>query len=95
MISAVISFILRVVLTLAGIVFVLSLMAVALLTMVFFIAFSLIRGRKPKIDVSGFARARGSFNARGFNPGARTKKPVGEVVDIEAREVPETAPRIE
>ncbi|MDN3920147.1 hypothetical protein [Roseateles violae] len=87
MIASLVSFVTRLVLAAATVVLVLGLMAVALFTMLVLIAWSLIRGRRPKIDVSGFARARGRF-APG-RPGAR---PVGEVVDVEAREVPEATP---
>jgi len=92
MISAVISFALRLVLTVAGFFLVLALMAVALLTLIGVVIWSLVRGRRPTIDVSGFARARGKFN-----PG-RPRQAMGEVVDIEAREVPEmprAAPRLD
>ena len=88
MISALFGFVVRVVLTLATIVLVLGLMAVALVTMLFVIIFSLLSGKKPKIDVSGFKRA------RQFRAGAprASKKPAGEVIDVEAREVPEQPP---
>ena len=85
MISALFGFVVRVVLTLATIVFVLGLMAVALVTMLFVIVFSLLSGKKPKIDVSGFKRA------KQFRAGA-PRKPAGEVIDVEAREVPEHPP---
>jgi hypothetical protein len=94
MISAVVSFVLRVVLTVAGLLFVLALMGVALVTLTGVVVWSLIRGRRPKIDVSGFAKARNGFGGGGFNAG-RVRKPMGEVVDVEAREVPATTPRIE
>ena len=94
MISAVVSFVLRVLLTVAGLFFVLALMGVALVTLIGVLLWSLIRGRRPKIDVSGFARARNGFSAGGFNAG-RARQPMGEVVDVEAREVPATTPRIE
>ncbi len=88
MISSVVSFAIRLLLTLATVVLGLSLLAVAFVTMLVVIVWSLIRGRKPRIDVSGFARARGKFRAAGG-------KPVGEVVDVEVREVPDSAPRLD
>jgi hypothetical protein len=87
-ISSVISFAVRLVLTVAAAVLVLGLMAVALVTMLGLIGWSLIRGRRPAIDVSGFARARGRFR-----PAAG--RAAGEVVDVEVREVPDPAPRFE
>jgi len=86
LISSIFSFVIRIVLTLATVVLVLGLMAVALVTMLFVIIFSLLSGKKPKIDVSGFKRAR-QFRA-GARPGA-PRKPAGEVIDVDAREVPE------
>ena len=88
MISALFGFVVRVVLTIATVVLVLGLMAVALVTMLFVIVFSLLSGKKPKIDVSGFKRA------RQFRAGAprAPQKPPGEVIDVEAREVPEQPP---
>lgn len=87
MISAVVSFVVRLLLTVATVVLVLCLMAVALLTMLGLVIWSLLRGRKPTIDVSGFARAR---QFRAGRPGAgRAAAPVGEVVDVEVREVRE------
>ena len=81
MISALFGFVVRVVLTIATVVLVLGLMAVALVTMLCVIIFSLLSGKKPKIDVSGFKRA------RQFRAGA-PRKPAGEVIDVEVREVP-------
>lgn len=93
MISAVVSFVVRVVLVIATVIIVLSLMAVALVTMVVVILWSLLTGRKPKIDVSGFARARQFRAGRAGRPGAA--KPMGEVVDVEVREVPDSQRRVE
>jgi len=90
MISALFGFVVRVVLTIATVVLVLGLMAVALVTMLFVIIFSLLSGKKPKIDVSGFKRAR---QFRAGRPA--TQKPVGEVIDVEAREVPAEVKRTE
>jgi hypothetical protein len=82
-------------LAVATLVLVLSLMALALLTMLGLVIWSLIRGRRPTIDLSRFARA------RGFRPGASSsaRAPAGgEVVDVEVREVRDVrnpAPRLE
>jgi uncharacterized protein (DUF58 family) len=89
MISALFGLVVRVVLTIATIVLVLGLMAVALVTMLFVIIVSLLSGKKPKIDVSGFKRA------QQFRAGAprAAQKSAGEVIDVEVREVPEQPPR--
>ena len=84
MISALLGFVVRVGLTIVTVVLVLGLMAVALVTMLFLIIFSLLSGKRPKIDVSAFNRAR-QFRAGVQNP-------AGEVIDVEAREVPEPPP---
>jgi len=87
--SALLSLIFRLVLAVASVVLVLGLMAVALLTVVGLLVWSLLRGRKPVIDMGRFQRAR---QARpGFGP-RRHAAPVGEVVDAEVREVPEVGP---
>ena len=88
MISAWFGFVVRLLLTLATIVLVLGLMAVALVTMLFVIMVSLLTGKKPRIDVSGFKRA------RNFRAGA-PRQPVGEVIDVEAREVPADVKRVD
>ena len=92
MISALLSFVLRVVLTIATVVLVLGLMAVALLTMLFVIIFSLLSGKKPKIDVSGFKRAR---DFRAGVPRRPVQESAGEVIDVEAREVPSENKRVD
>ncbi|MET0517847.1 MAG: hypothetical protein ABW005_03320 [Burkholderiaceae bacterium] len=93
MLSALISAALRLILTAATVLLVLALMAVALVSLLGLLLWSLIRGRRPTIDLSGFARAR---QFRAGRPGAAAAAPPrGEVVDVEAREVPEQAPRIE
>ncbi|MCX2863210.1 hypothetical protein OOZ63_15365 [Paucibacter sp. PLA-PC-4] len=89
MLSAVVTFAVRLLLAVATIVLVLGLMAVALVTMLGLMLWSLVRGRKPVIDVSGFARARQQFRR-----GAAARAP-GEVVDVEVREVKNPAPRLE
>ena len=89
MISALLGFVVRVGLTIVTVVLVLGLMAVALVTMLFLIIFSLLSGKRPKIDVSAFNRAR---QFRAGVPRRPAQKPAGEVIDVEAREVPEPPP---
>lgn len=85
--SALINFVLRVVFTLATVVLVLGLMGVAIVTMLGLVIWSLLRGRKPVLDTSGFARA------RNFRAGPRqAAKPMGEVIDVEVREVSDKLP---
>ncbi|MEJ6000396.1 hypothetical protein [Paucibacter soli] len=81
------SLVARLVFTVFTVLLVLGLMAVALVTVLGLVLWSLLRGRRPVVDLSGLARA------RQFRPGAR--KAAGEVVDVEAREVPSAAPRLE
>lgn len=59
----------------------LALMALALVTVAALFAWSLLRGRKPVVDLSGLKRARRQMGG-------------GEVVDVEAREVPTASPRL-
>lgn len=90
MISAVLSLVARLVFTVFTVLLVLGLMAVALVTVLGLVLWSLLRGRKPVVDLSGFARA------RQFRPGGAARaRPAGEVVDVEAREVPAVTPRLE
>jgi hypothetical protein len=86
--SALITFITRVIFTLATVVLVLCLMGVAVVTMIGLLIWSLLRGRKPVLDTSGFARAR-NFRA---GPRGAAGKPVGEVIDVEVREVADKLP---
>ncbi|WP_428507288.1 hypothetical protein [Roseateles sp.] len=91
MFSALISLIFRLVLAVATVVLVLSLMAVAVLTVIGLLIWSLLRGRKPVIDMGRFHRAR---QARPGFAARRTSQPMGEVVDVEAREVSPGSPRL-
>ncbi len=90
MFSALISLVLRLVLAVATAILVLGLMALALATLLGLSLWSLIRGRKPVVDLSGFARARAFRAGQGFGgpagPGGRRVDPA-DVVDVEAREV--------
>lgn len=89
MFSALIRFVARVVFALATVVLVLCLMGVAIVTMIGLLIWSLLRGRRPVIDTSGFARAR-SFRA---GPRGAATKPMGEVIDVEVREVADKPPQ--
>jgi len=88
LISAVLSLVARLVFTAFTVLLVLGLMAVALVTVLGLVLWSLLRGRKPVVNLSGFAKA------RQFRPRARAKAS-GEVVDVEAREVSSATPRLE
>lgn len=91
MLSALVSLGVRLLLTVATVVLVLTLMAVAVVTMLGLLLWSLLRGRKPVIDVSGFARARQFRPGQrpGRSAGAGRARPTGEVVDVEVTEVRE------
>lgn len=88
MISAIFSLLARLIFTAFTVLLVLGLMAVALVSVLGLVLWSLLRGRKPVVDMSRFAKA------RQFRPGSRNPQ-AGEVVDVEAREVPVQAPRLE
>ncbi len=88
--SGLLTIVIRVLLGLLTLVFVLALLGVAVVTMVGLLIWSLLRGRKPVIDMGRFRRA------SQYRPGqARRAEPVGEVVDVEAREVQSTQPRLD
>lgn len=91
MLSAVISLVLRLVLGVVTVVLMLGLMALALATLLGVGLWSLIRGRRPTLDLSGFMRARTFRAGRGFGPGPTRRAPPADVVDIEARVVGEGA----
>ncbi|MFN3810388.1 MAG: hypothetical protein ACK4S6_07215 [Roseateles asaccharophilus] len=97
MLSALASFALRLLLAVATVVLVLALMGVALLTLLGLTIWSLIRGRKPVLDLSGFARARQFRACAGVGGGGAfgRRAPAGEVVDVEVREVKPEQARLE
>ncbi len=97
MLSALVSFALRLLLAVATVVLVLALMGVALLTLLGLTIWSLIRGRKPALDLSGFARARQFRAGTGMGGGGAfgRRAPAGEVVDVEVREVKPEQARLE
>lgn len=81
----------RLVLALATVLLVLSLLAVAAVTMFFLLLWSLLRGKRPVIDLSAFTRAR-QFRAGRPMPPKSPRKPAGEVIDVEVREVADKQP---
>lgn len=81
--------ILRLALVLAAVVFVVSFLLAALFIVLLVSLWSLITGRKPA-PVVMFSRMREQSQryAQGVWPG-RTARPAGDVVDVDATEVPE------
>ncbi|MDC8787198.1 hypothetical protein [Roseateles koreensis] len=84
MISAFVTLLARLVLGVATAVFVLVLLSLALFAMLALALWSLVRGRKPVVDVSGLRRASQFRAGRDM-----ARRPMGEVVDVEVREVPQ------
>lgn len=78
---------LRLVLVLAGLVFGAVVLLAGLVFAVFIVIWSLLRGRKPQ--VMRF-RMRPGAPFGDLGGGARRAAPQGDVVDIEAREIPDT-----
>lgn len=88
--SGLLTIVIRVLLGLFTLVLVLALVGVAIVTMIGLMIWSLLRGRKPVVDMGRFRRA------SQYRPGqARRTEPVGEVVDVEAREVKNSVPRLD
>lgn len=94
-ISALFSFVARVVLALATLVLVLALLSLAVFSMLGLLLWSLIRGRRPTVDLSGFARARQFRAGAGFARPRAASGASADVVDVEVREVRPGAPRLE
>jgi len=93
MIAAFFSLLSRLVLTAATVLLVLVLLLLALFTMVGLLLWSLLRGRKPVLDLSGFKRAQQFRAGRPMGERAgRARPPASDVVDVEAREVPNAKP---
>jgi hypothetical protein len=97
MISALFSLVFRVLLGVAGLFFMLALLGIALMTVLGLTLWSLLRGRRPNVDMAArFARAysgSGGFKA-GRRPNIRPRAE-GEVVDVEVRELPDSDARLE
>lgn len=88
--SGLLTVVIRVLLGLFTLVFVLALLGIAAVTMLGLLIWSLLRGRKPVIDMGRFRRA------SQYRPGQpRQTEPMGEVVDVEAREVKASVPRLD
>lgn len=92
MFSALITVVLRLILGAVTVILVLGLMALALATFLGLSLWALIRGRRPTVDLSGFARARSFRAGAGFGTpraqgGKGGRMNPADVVDIEAREI--------
>jgi hypothetical protein len=92
MLSQLLGRVLKVVLALAGVVFTLSLLVVGLLVAAAFVLFSLLRGRKPALRWQTVRQGGAGVwrQAPGAQSAARSgvSGSAGDVVDVEAREVP-------
>jgi type IV secretory pathway TrbD component len=89
-VAAVLRTVLKLGLLAAALVFVASLLIVALISIVFVLLKALVTGRKPEFVTSfqRFNQARQQFR-RG---GAAASASAGDVMDVQAREVPNDAP---
>ena len=88
--SGLLTIVIRVLLGLFTLVLVLALLGVAVVTMLGLLIWSLLRGRKPVVDMGRFRRA------SQFRPGQqRRAESSGEVVDVEVREIKSAAPRLD
>ena len=76
----------------AGVIFTASLVVAALLLGVVSVAASLLRGEKPSLRMH---LGRGFGGAHWTDWRTRRRVPPAEIVDVEAREVPDTQRRIE
>jgi hypothetical protein len=84
--SRIVSALLRLVMVVVGLAFGLLAVLFGLVLAFWLIVWSLLRGRKPKVQ-------RFRMNAGQPFGGMRPRAPQGEVVDIEAREVPDAPPQ--
>ncbi len=82
----VVSALLRLVLVAVGLVFGLLAVLFGMVLAFWLIVWSLLRGRKPKVQ-------RFRMNTGQTFGGMRARAPQGDVVDIEAREVPDSPPQ--
>jgi len=83
-----IAWILKIFFSLLGLVFVLSTLSILLLSLIFGVLWSLIRGRKPEVAVVWQRYQDMAKNKAPFGTWAGNKPSLDEVVDVEAREVP-------
>jgi hypothetical protein len=89
-----VSVVLRLVLAVAGFVLMLSLLFAGLVAAVLFVLWNLLRGRKPVMAMPRFSMPPG--RQWGFPNNARgPAQAPGDVVDVQARVVPEAPPQIE
>jgi len=80
---------LRLVLIVAGLVFALSVLVAGLILAVLLGIVSLLRGRRPSVSWQTMRQARTrAASHMGHQRGGRRAPPAGDVIDIEARELP-------
>ena len=90
-VSGLFRFTLKLILAALGLVFVVSLLAAALVVVIFSLLKSLITGKKPAVNMT-FNRFQ-QYSPKGMWPGAAGREAqngtakVGEVVDVEVREI--------
>jgi len=93
-VTQIVSLLLKLVLAVAGFIFMLSLLLAGLIAGALFLLWSVLRGRKPVIVMPRFGMPPG--RQWGFpNAARRPAATAGEVVDVEVREVPEPTPQID
>lgn len=92
-VTQIVSLVLKMVLAVAGFIFMLSLLLAGLIAGAVFLLWSLLRGRKPVIVMPRFGMPPG--RQWGFPNAARRPRAGGEVVDVEVREVPEQTRQID
>lgn len=89
-----VTLIVKVVLGIAGFIFMLSLLVAGLIAAVLFVLWSLLRGRRPVLVMPRFSMPPG--RQWGFPQAGTRSRPQGEtevidIVDVEVREVPDEA----
>ena len=83
-----IAWIFKIFFSLLGLVFVLGTLSILLLSLIFGVLWSLIRGRKPEVAVVWQRYQDMAKNKAPFGTWTGNKPTDAEVVDVEAREVP-------
>jgi hypothetical protein len=92
LISALFSLLLRVVLTVASVLLVLWLLAMALAVAIGITVWRLLRGQRPGFAAFSTVRQRAQQGPWARSGAARRPSASADVVDIEAREIPEARP---
>lgn len=90
--SRVVSALLRLVVVAVGLVFGLLAIVLGLVLAFWLIVWSLLRGRKPQVKRFRVNPSQ-PFGGMGGGMGGGRRAPAGDVVDVEAREVPDTPPQ--